>query len=135
MRSDDPKVAVRRRLKALMEIILDEAAQNPEFLIKLDSLLGHRGDGYSDALDARSSGSKRVPGPNLLEVLHSSGESVLRDELESMTTDQLARTAVQEGVRKSKEAKALVRGELVELMIETTKNRLRQGESFVRRGA
>ena len=135
MRSDDPKVAVRRQLKALLEIILDEAAQNPDFLSRLDSLLGSRVDLEPEVSEERTSANRRANGPNLLEVLHARGESALREELDSMTTDQLAKASVQEGVRKPKEARALERGELVELLTATTKNRLRQGESFVRRGA
>lgn len=134
MRNDDPKTAVRRQLKAFFDAVMDEALVNPEFMSRLEKLFVNVGTEGMLSGDSRMPSNKKASSPNLLEVLHARGEPALREELDAMTTDQLARTSVQEGVRKLKEAKALDRVGLINLLVETTRNRLRQGESFVRRG-
>lgn len=135
MRNDDPKTTVRRQLKAFFDAVMDEALANPEFMSKLEKLLIHAGSEGTKLQDNATSSNKRAFDPNLLEVLHAHGEPALREALDTMTTDQLVRVSVREGVRKLKEAKALERVALINLLLETTRNRLRQGESFVRRGA
>lgn len=134
MQSDGPKSTVRRQLKAFFDVVMDEAFANPEFMSRLEKLLVHAGSESTPPPDDRPSSNKKASGPNMLEILHAKGEPALREELDAMTTDQLARASVQEGVRKLKEAKALERVDLINLLLETARNRLRQGESFVRRG-
>lgn len=135
MRNDDQKAAVRRKLKALMDAVIDQAIENPEFMNKLESILVRPGEEFTDRSLDRTTASRKAAGPNLLEILHTNGEAAVQQALEEMTTDELVRTCVQEGIRKQKEAKALERSELIVLLVEMTSNRLRQGGSFVRSGA
>jgi len=133
MRNDDPKAVVRKKLKLLLDAVLEHAAESPEFMTKLEQILLLPGYESQDSATERAP-AKRNTGPNLLEVLHSGGESALQDTVNAMTTDELVRLSVQEGLRKQKDAKALSRSELVGLLQEMARSRLKQGGSFVRGG-
>lgn len=136
MRNDDPKAVVRKKLKLLFEAISDHAAENPDFLASLErALLPSHTDARDLPAAERTPSTKRATGPNLLEVLHSGGEVALQETVNALTTEELVKLVVQEGVRKMKEAKLLERAELISLLQEMARSRLRQGESFVRGGA
>ena len=132
MRNDDSKAMIKRKLKLFFEAISDQAAENPDFLAALERALGNAGISQESAPAERTSVAKRANGPNLLEILHSGGESALQESVDGLTTDELIKLVVQEGVRKMKDAKALERAELISLLQEMAHNRLRQGESFAR---
>lgn len=70
---------------------------------------------------------------NILEILHESGENGLKERLDSLTTNDLIKLCSQESVRKPKDAKSLERSELVELLVQVAINRIKQGNSFIKR--
>jgi hypothetical protein len=136
MRSEDPKALVKKKLKLLFEAIADHAAENPAFLASLERALASSPRESQELPPVeRAPAGKKATGPNLLETLHTGGESALQEAVGALTTDELVRLVVQEGVRKMKEARSLDRAELVSLLQEMARNRLRQGEAFVRGGA
>jgi len=133
MRNDDSKTVMKRKLKLFFEVISEQAAENPAFLAALERALGTVSGVNQEAITAeRTPAVKRAIGPNLLEILHSGGESALQEYVDGLTTDELIKLVVQEGVRKMKEAKTLERVELISLLQEMARSRLRQGESFIR---
>lgn len=133
MQSDDVKAAVRRRLKSLMDTVYEEASINPEFLSKLERVLLPSDSRLENAIEAKQPSKKKALGLNLLEILHREGDVALQSAIETRTNDELAQICVQEGIRKLKDAKMLARPVLIDLLLETAKNRLRQGEAFVKR--
>lgn len=135
MRSDDPRALVRKRLKLLFEAISEHAAENPAFLASLERVLAPSSIEFQEPpIVERTPSTKKAAGPNLLEVLHTGGEPALQETVNALTTEELVKLIVQEGVRKMKEAKSLERSELISLLQEMARSRLRQGESFVRGG-
>ena len=132
MRNDDSKAVVRRKLKLLFEAVADHAAESPEFLARLERILVLPTSDNNESANERTLPTKKPAGPNLLEVLHSGGEVALHEAVSALTTDELVRLCVQEGLRKQKEAKALERLALIALLQEMARSRLGQGGSFVR---
>ena len=124
--------AILTRLRALFKVISDEAQKSPEFLDRLSSILLSK----QATLEVGKSSAKpsREPIIRIVEILHSSGEERLLNELQQLTNDQLARLAADEGVKKLKEAKRTDREGLISLLVETASNRLKQGATFTRKG-
>ena len=135
MRNDDPKTVVRKKLKLLFDAVAEHAAENPEFMARLEKILVLPTSDTYETANERTSPTRKPTGPNLLEVLHSGGETALHEVVSAMTTDELVRLCVQEGLRRQKEAKALERPALIALLHEMARSRLGQGGSFVRGGA
>lgn len=131
MPSNEEKEAVKSRLKALFDVVYEEAINNPVFFTRLQEILLSPEAKLSLQTKSSFTGRQKI---NLLEVLHQDGEVMLRSTLESYTNDDLAKLSSQEGVRKLKDAKSLDRTALIQLLIETAISRLKQGESFVKRG-
>lgn len=131
MSSNQEKEAIRQRLKALFDIVYEEALQNPSFFSRLEAILLSPEAKLS--LQSKISPPGRSP-LNMLDILHSDGDTALRDTLNNYTNDDLAKLCVQERIRKLKQAKSLDRSALIDLLVETAKSRLKQGESFVKRG-
>ena len=132
MRNDDPKAAVRRKLKLLLEAVIEQSAESPAFMAKLERIFVLPVNESNETSNEQPPATKKDVGPNLLEVLHSGGEMALHEVVGTLTTDQLVRLCVQEGLRKQKDAKSLDRLELISLLEEMARSRLGQGGSFVR---
>jgi len=130
MSSNQEKEAIRQRLKALFDVVYEEALQNPSFFSRLEAILLSPEAKLS--LQSKTSPLGRSP-LNMLDILHRDGDTALRDTLNNYTNDELARLCVRERIRKLKEAKSLDRSALIDLLVETAKSRLKQGESFVKR--
>ena len=126
------KDAVRARLKALFDAVYEEAAQNPEFFSRLEEIL--LSPEIKASIRKKASSTATRPSLNVVEILHEKGESGLRAELENCTTNDLVRLCAQESIRKQKDAKNLERGTLIELLLQAASNRLKQGDSFIKRG-
>lgn len=124
--------AILNRLRAFFNVICEEAQRNPEFLDRLSAVLLSE----TTALTIGKSLGKtsREPIIHIVEIVHSSGEQGLRDKLQQLTNDQLARLAADEGVKRLKEAKSIDREILISLLVETGSNRLKQGETFTKKG-
>ena len=69
---------------------------------------------------------------NAVTVLHSKGESGLRDELNLLTDDELRQVVRTEGLFKGRDIKTIPRADLLIEIISSAKSRLTQGESFLR---
>ena len=122
--------AVLSRLKALVEAIDEEGARNPDFFSRIEKILLS-----PDAIVAthkKGGSNAKTPALNILDVLHRDGEPEARKSLESQTNDELAKLAAADGVKKLNEAKSMERDALIDLLIETATNRLKQGESFTK---
>lgn len=123
--------AILNRLKSFFNIIYEEAQSNPEFLDRLNSVLLSEKTDLTIKKQAKK--SSREPIIHIVEIVHSSGEQGLRDKLQQLTNDQLARLATDEGVKRLKEAKSIDRENLISLLVETGSNRLKQGEAFTKK--
>jgi hypothetical protein len=132
MSTSDAKMAVRTRLKALCDAVYDEAIKNPNFFEQLERIL--LSTEAKVVINNKSESAPKKIILNLLETLHSEGRDALLIALEAKTSDELIRICTKEGIRKTKEAKAMTRLELINLLVETTSARLRQGESFTKQG-
>ncbi|MDO9069492.1 MAG: hypothetical protein Q7W05_13690 [Deltaproteobacteria bacterium] len=124
--------AILNRLRAFFNAICEEAQRSPEFLDRLSSVILSEKSALSSGKPARK--SSREPIIHIVEIVHSSGELGLRDKLQLLTNDQLARLAADEGVKRLKEAKSIDRENLISLLVETGSNRLKQGETFTKKG-
>jgi hypothetical protein len=121
--------AVFSRLRALTDLIEQEARESLGFFEGLQKiLLSEEVVISADKPLAR----RKAPILHVLSILHERGESALREELERLTNDQLARLAADEGIKRLKDAKATERKELQDALFEIAQNRLKQGESFTR---
>lgn len=120
------------KLKELFDAIYDQAQNNPKFSDVLCSILQSEKAEHT----TRKSPKKppREPIIHIVEILYSSGEQGLRDELQKLTNSQLARIAADEGVKRLKEAKNTDREILISILVETGSNRLKQGETFAKKG-
>ena len=131
MPSNTEKEAIHSRLKALLDAVYDEALRSPEFFDRIERILLSPEARLAVQKPASTSGRQSI---NIVELLHRNGEPALLQNLEQCTNEDLARLCVQEGVKKAKEAKSLERDELIELLLQTANNRLKQGESFTKKG-
>lgn len=121
--------AVFSRLRALTDLIEQEARESLGFFEGLQKILLSE----EAVLSADKPLTRRkAPILAVLSILHERGESALREELERLTNDQLARLATDEGIKRLKDAKAAERIELQNALVEMAQNRLKQGESFTR---
>ena len=132
MPNDDRKALVRRKLKLLFEAVAEHAMENQQFMESLERILVLSGNENRKTATKRKYSSIRSADPNLLDVLHSRGEIALLEILNAMTTDELVRVCVREGLRKQKEAKNIERPNLILMLQEMANLRLMQGGSFVR---
>jgi hypothetical protein len=123
------KIAVKNRLKAFFDIIYEEAVKNPAFFSKIEAVL------ISEEINISKENSTEInkkPDYNLISILHADGEVALYKFLGSKTNDDLVKMCSKDKIAKPKEAKLLQREILIQLVIDTIKNRLKQGESFIR---
>lgn len=132
MPSKKENEVILTRLRALFNVIYEEAQKNPEFLGRLSSIL--LSEQATLALGKSSGKPPREPIIHIVKIIHSSGEQGLRNELQQLTNDQLARLAADEGIKRLREAQSIEREELVSVLIETASNRLKQGETFTKKG-
>jgi len=131
MPSKKENEAILTRLRALFNVIQEEAQKSPEFLERLGAIL--LSDQATVALGKSSGKPSREPIIHIVETIHAFGEQGLRDELQRLTNDQLARLAASESRKRLKEANSAEREELIHLLVETAANRLKQGESFMKK--
>ena len=130
MLSKKQKDAVISRLRSLFEAVSDEASRNPDFFARIEGIL--LSPEAIVATQQSPSSAAKTPALNLLELLHRKGSAATIKALEELTNDELAKLATADGVKKLKEAKSMERPTLIDLLIETAANRLRQGESFTK---
>jgi energy-converting hydrogenase A subunit M len=129
MSGNEMKIAVKNRLKAFFDIIYEEAVKNPDFFSKIEAVL------ISEEINISKENSTEInkkPDYNLISILHADGEVALYKFLGSKTNDDLVKMCSKDKIAKPKEAKLLQREILIQLVIDTIKNRLKQGESFIR---
>jgi energy-converting hydrogenase A subunit M len=129
MPENEMKIAVKNRLKAFFDIIYEEAVKNPDFFSKIEAVL------ISEEINISKENSTEInkkPDYNLISILHADGEVALYKFLGSKTNDDLVKMCSKDKIAKPKEAKLLQREILIQLVIDTIKNRLKQGESFIR---
>jgi len=131
MPTNSQKEAVYTRLRALCDAVYEEALRSPEFFARIEEVLL--------SPDAKVSVQQKSPTPqrpslNTVEILHRDGESGLLSALEQLTNDDLIRLCTADGIKKSKDAKALDRQQLIGLLTSTATSRLNQGESFTKKG-
>jgi hypothetical protein len=121
--------AVFSRLRAITELIEQEARESEGFFEGLQKILM-----TPEAMVALDKPQIRSKAPILpvLAILHEQGETTLREQLERLTNDKLARLAADEGIKRLKDAKNTERNDLVAAILETARNRLKQGEAFTR---
>jgi len=131
--SNDPKIAVQSRLRAFFEAVYEEAQQNPQFLTKLEEILVSRDLRISPIKKCKNEGitQKAI---NIVDVLHTEGEDGLKIALTNFTNSDLIKLCTQEGIRKIRDSKNHERDELIVILIQTASDRLRQGESFTKKG-
>jgi hypothetical protein len=125
------KDAVLSRLRSLFEAVADEASRNPTFFARIESVL--LSPEAVVATQQKPSSFARVPTLNVLEILHRDGVAAATEALGKLTNDELAKLTVADGTKKPKEAKSMDRAALIDLLIQTAGNRLRQGESFTKK--
>lgn len=130
MPSKQQKDAVLSRLRALFAAVEDEASRNPAFFEKIESILVS--SELVIATQQKPASSTKAPTVNLLEILHRDGGPAAREALGALTNDELVRLASADGIKKPKEAKAMEREALIELLLQMADKRLRQGESFTK---
>jgi hypothetical protein len=121
--------AVFSRLRAITELIEQEARESEGFFEGLQKILM-----TPEAMVALDKPQIRSKAPILpvLAILHEQGETTLREQLERLTNDKLARLAADEGIKRLKDARNTERNDLVAAILETARNRLKQGEAFTR---
>lgn len=130
MLSKQQKDAALGRLRALFQVISDEASRNADFLTAIEGvLLCPEG---APAAQQKASGVAKIPPVNIMEILHRDGIAAAKSALDQMTNDELVKLASADGIKKPKEAKNMERESLIILLLQTAENRLRQGESFTK---
>ena len=118
------------RLRALLKVIDDECKRNPQFFSRIEDILLS-----PEAVVATQKKTAQITKPtafNILEILHSAGEEEARKKLNEQTNSELAKLAAAEGIKKLNEAKAMGRDPLIDLLIERSHSRLKQGETFTK---
>lgn len=122
--------AVLNRLKALVEAIDEESAQNTDFFYRIEEILLSPDAIIATQKKGRS--NVKTPTLNILEMLHLNGESEARKTLGTQTNIELAKLASAERAAKLNEAKSMEREALIDLLIEKAHTRLKQGETFTK---
>jgi hypothetical protein len=130
MRSKLQKEAVFSRLHALFAVVEEEASRNPAFFERIENVL--LSSELVIASQQKATPSPKPPGLNLVEVIHREGKDAAKEALSTLTNDEIVRLASADGIKKPKEAKAMEREALIELLLHMADKRLRQGESFTK---
>ncbi len=131
MSNEPTSTAVNSRLRALCDIVISEAARNPQFLAALEEVL--LSPEAKVKIQSRKSKSSR-PSINTVQILQQSGESGLSEALSRLTTDDIRKIITADRHARIKNLREKDRETLVALLIERTRKRLNQGLVFIKTG-
>lgn len=120
---------LHRKLRALVDILLDEAEHNPAFAEKLGELFG-------EASPAKPHSGKRTGRrtPAVLDpvaIMQEKGETSLREALRALDLEQLRDIVAEYGMDPSKLAmKWKAADRVIDLVVSTAALRLTKGDAF-----
>lgn len=121
--------AIQSRLRAMCEVILVEASRNPQFQAALEEVL------LSSEVKVKIQSRKsKVSKPviNTVQILQESGETVLKEALSRLATDDIRKIITGDRHARLKDVREMDRETLVSLLIDKTKKRLNQGSVFIK---
>ena len=124
------RAELEERLRAFMEVIIQEARSNPRFARLLIQAIGETNDG-EDAGRQKPRPRRRNP-PSLDPfTLYEQGEDHLRDALAGLGLDQLKDVVAGYGMDRARLAlRWRTPDRLVDLIVETVKTRAHKGDVF-----
>ena len=131
MSSDPTATALNSRLRALCDIVMSEAARNPQFAAAIEEVF--LSPEVKVKIQSRKTKSSR-PSINTVQILQQSGESGLSEALARLTTDDIRKIITADRHARLKDLREMDRDALVALLIERTRKRLNQGSVFIKTG-
>ena len=124
------QTTLEERLRAFMEIIIQEAQANPRLAQRLEKAFGGT-IGGADTTNNEPRRNRRTP--PLLDpfILYEQGEDRLRHALASLELDQLKDIVAGHGMDRSRLAlRWRSTDRLVDLIVDTVKSRTHKGDAF-----
>lgn len=124
------QTTLEERLRAFMEIIIQEAQANPRLAQRLEKVFGGT-IGGADTTNNEPRRNRRMP--PLLDpfILYEQGEDRLRHDLASLELDQLKDVVAGHGMDRSRLAlRWRSTDRLVDLIVDTVKSRTHKGDVF-----
>ena len=121
---------LEERLRAFIEIIIQEAQANPRLAQRLEKVFGGT-IGGADTTNNEPRRNRRMP--PLLDpfILYEQGEDRLRHDLASLELDQLKDVVAGHGMDRSRLAlRWRSTDRLVDLIVDTVKSRTHKGDVF-----
>jgi hypothetical protein len=117
---------IERQLQQLVSAIIEKAESDSDFAMQLAKILI-----FSKTADRRESEKTGQVTFNAVDILHREGREALQRQLELRTDSELKTILRQEGVRRQKSRKPLVRDDAILTIITRAENQLHQGSSFL----
>ena len=126
----EEQTGLEERLRAFMEIIIQEARANPGLARRLEKAFGETLDG-ADRINPEPRRNRRDP-PSLDPfILYEQGEDHLRQALASLELDQLKDIVAGHGMDRSRLAlRWRTTDRVIELIVDTVKTRTHKGDVF-----
>ena len=121
---------IEERLRALMELVIEEARSNPDFQRRLEQALAGRV--VPTGAGNRRRGSHRRNPPSLDPfALYEQGEERLRDTLSDLDIELLKDIVAGYGMDRARLAlRWRTPGRLIDLIVDTVKSRTQKGDAF-----
>ena len=126
---DPTTIAIQSRLRALCEVVLAEASQNPKFQAALEEVL--LSSEVKVKIQSRRSKTSE-PVINTVQILQESGESGFKEALSHLTTDEIRKIIAKDRHARLKDVREMDREALMSLLIDKTRKRLNQGSVFIK---
>ena len=124
------QASLEDRLQAFLEVVIQEAGTNPSFRQRLQGAF--EGGTASTTAQENRSGPRRRAAPRLDPfAMYEQGENQLRESLSGMNIDELKDIVAGYGFDRARLALKWRRAErLVDLIVDTVKNRTHKGDAF-----
>lgn len=122
---------LEQRLRAFMEAVIAEANTNPKLWSRLEEALGGTMTEVRPRIEPRRPRRRNLPVLDPFTLYEQGGEELLRKELKDLDIDQLKDIVAAHGMDRSRLALRWRTAErLMELIVETVRNRAHKGEVF-----
>lgn len=122
---------IKKQIKALMTVIIEEADRNPDFAQRISSAISLDGSGKATEGTKKRHGGRRPAAILDPVALFSQGGIVLREQLEKLDLERLRDIVAEYGMDPGKLVmKWKTEQRVIDHIVETAASRAKKGEAF-----
>ena len=118
-------IAVKAKLRRLVDACLKQAESHPDFAVELEDIL------LSDSLKRDMPRKRPRVDVDVVNELANSGEDGLKSRLDALADSELRLLAKADGALNGKELKEVDRSQVIDALIAVAMRKLNQGGSFL----